>query len=66
MTDLQENYHAHVRDELVCHTLKEKCLAASMKALVGYTKELDQLWETSDTCYNHLEKYIAEALELIF
>jgi hypothetical protein len=28
-------YHAHVRNELVCHTLKEKCLASCMRSMLG-------------------------------
>jgi hypothetical protein len=59
----RRNYHAHVRDELVFCTLKENCLAATVKALLGDMEELDKVWEMLDTCYNHPQKYIAEALE---
>ncbi len=52
-------------NELVCRTFKEKCLAASVKVPVGDMEELDEVSEILDTCYNRLEKYIAEALELI-
>jgi hypothetical protein len=31
----RRTYHAHVRDELGCRTLKEKCLSTIIKALVG-------------------------------
>jgi hypothetical protein len=54
-------YHAHVRDELVCWTLKEK--SPSLKALVGDEKDLSEMWDTLDTCYGMLEKYIAEVQE---
>ncbi len=49
-------YHAHVRNGLVCRTLKEKCLGATVKTLVGGVEELDKVWDTLDTCYNWLEK----------
>jgi hypothetical protein len=32
-------------------------------ALVGDVEELDIVWDKLDTCYDQLEKYIAEALE---
>jgi hypothetical protein len=28
-------YRSHVCDELVCHTVKEKCLSPSVKTMVG-------------------------------
>jgi hypothetical protein len=34
--------HAHVRNELVCLTLKEKCLAASMRVVGGAMEEMDE------------------------
>jgi hypothetical protein len=50
--------HAHVRDELVCRVLKEKCISASVKALMVDKEELGEVWGTLDTCFNHPEKYI--------
>jgi hypothetical protein len=35
MVGYRRIYHVHVRDKLVCHTLKEKCLPAAAKALEG-------------------------------
>jgi hypothetical protein len=49
--------------ELVCRTLKEKCLGPNMKALVGNVEELNQVWNMLDTRYDQPLKYIAEALE---
>jgi hypothetical protein len=47
-----------VRDELVCRVLKEKCISASVKALMVDKEELGEVWGTLDTCFNHPEKYI--------
>jgi hypothetical protein len=49
----------------VCRTLKDKCLSAGVKAIVGDRGDLDEVWYTVDPCYNRLEKYIAEALDPI-
>ncbi len=59
----RQTYHGHVRDELVCRSLKERSLASSVKVLVN---DIDDLWEacnTLDTCFDCPGKYIAEALE---
>jgi hypothetical protein len=54
-----------VRDELVCHSLKEKSLASSVKVLVNDIDDLREAWNTLDTCFDRPEKYIVEALEPI-
>ncbi len=51
-------YHTHVRDELMCCTLKDKCLSVCVKAIVGDVEDLDEVRNTLDTCYDHPEKYI--------
>ncbi len=61
----RRTFHAHVRDKLVCFTLKAKCLTTSVKVVVGDMEELEEVWETLDTCYNGPKKCIAKALELI-
>jgi hypothetical protein len=59
----RQTYHRHVRDELVCRSLKEKSLASSVKILVNDIEDLWEVWGTLDTCFDRPEKYIAEALE---
>jgi hypothetical protein len=59
----RQTYHGHVKDELVCRSLKEKSLASSVKILVNYIEDLREAWGTLDTCFDWPEKYIAEALE---
>jgi hypothetical protein len=59
----RQTYHGHVRDELVCRSLKERSLASSVKILVNDIDDLREAWNTLDTCFDRPEKYIAEALE---
>jgi hypothetical protein len=61
----RHTYHGHVRDELVCRSLKERSLASSVKILVNDIEDLREAWNTLDTCFDRPEKYIAEALEPI-
>jgi hypothetical protein len=61
----RHTYHGHVRDELVCCSLKERSLASSVKILVNNIEDLREAWNTMDTCFDRPEKYIAEALEPI-
>jgi hypothetical protein len=67
MSGLPEDLHYsdHVQDELVCGNRKKKCLGSNVRALVGEVKELDELWDTLDTCYDWLKKYIAKAVESV-
>ncbi len=59
----RHTYHGHVRDELVCRSLKEKSLASSVRILVNDIEDLKEAWGTLDTCFDRLEKYITEALD---
>jgi hypothetical protein len=55
--------HAHVRDELGWWGLKDRSLPGEAKSVVGNIEDLDEVWDTLDTCYDRPEKYIAKALE---
>jgi hypothetical protein len=61
----RHTYHGHVRDELVCRSLKEKSLASSVRILVNDIEELKEAWDSLDTCFDRPEKYILEALDPI-
>ncbi len=61
----RRTYHGHVRDELVCRALKEKSLTGSAGAMVNEIEELQEVWDTLETCFDRPEKYIAEALDPI-
>jgi hypothetical protein len=61
----RQTYHGHVRDELVCRSLKEKSLASHVRQMVNDIDDLREVWDTLDTCYDRPDKYISEALDPI-
>ncbi len=61
-----QTYHEHVRDELVCRSLKERSLVSHVRLLVNDIDDLRKAWNTLDTCFDRLEKYISEALDEYF
>jgi hypothetical protein len=50
-----------VRDEQACWVLKDGSLSGKAKAVVGDIGDLEEVWDTLDTCSDRLEKYITEA-----
>jgi hypothetical protein len=58
----RQTYHGHVRDELVCRSLKERSLASHVRLLVNDIDDLREAWNTLDTCFDRPVKYISEAL----
>jgi hypothetical protein len=59
----RQTYHGHVRDELVCRSLKERSLASLVRLLVNDIDDLREAWNTLDTCFDRPEKYFSEALD---
>ncbi len=59
----RQTYHGHVRDELVCRSLKKKSLASHVHLLVNDIDDLREAWDTLNTCYDRPDKYISEALD---
>ncbi len=59
----RQMYHGHVRDELVCRSLKERSLASHVRLLVNDIDDLREAWNTLDTCFDRSEKYVSEALD---
>ncbi len=59
----RQTYHGHVRDELVCRSLKERSLASNVRLLMNDIDDLREAWNTLDTCFDRPEKYITEALD---
>jgi hypothetical protein len=45
----RQTYHGHVRDELVCRSLKERSLASNVRMLVNDIDDLKEAWSTLDT-----------------
>ncbi len=62
---IQENvlYHGHVRYELVGRVLIEKSLTVSARAMVNDMEDLQEIWDTLNTCFDRPEKYVDEALD---
>jgi hypothetical protein len=54
----RQTYHGHVRDELVCRSLKEKGLASNVRMMVNDIDDLRKIWNTLNTCYDRPGKYI--------
>jgi hypothetical protein len=59
----RQTYHGHVRDELVCRSLKERSLGSNVRLLVNDIDNLREARNTLDTCFDWPEKYISEALD---
>jgi hypothetical protein len=59
----RQTYHGHVRDELVCRSLKEKSLTGHARQAVNDIDDLGEVWDTLDTCYDRPDRYISEALD---
>jgi hypothetical protein len=47
----------HVKDELVCRTLKETCLGKEAKSMVGDIKALTEVWNTHDVYMSALTEW---------
>ncbi len=59
----RQTYHGHVRNELVCRSLKEKSLASNVRLMVNDIDDLREVWDTLNTCYDRPDRYISEALD---
>jgi hypothetical protein len=44
---------------------REKCVSGDAVKMIGHLEDVDETWETLDTCYKRPEKYMAEALKPI-
>ena len=58
-------YHSAVSDDLAARTLRSKCLKGEAFQMVSHLDDLQEIWETLDTCYERPEKYMEEALRPI-
>jgi hypothetical protein len=61
----RETYHSVVNDDLAAKTLREKCVKGDALRMVSHLDDLQEIWETLDTCYERPEKYMEEALRPI-
>jgi hypothetical protein len=58
----RETYHSTVNDDLAARALRDKCVKGDALRMVSHLDDLQEIWETLDTCYKRPEKYMEEAL----
>jgi hypothetical protein len=61
----RETYHSAVNNDLAARALRDKCLKGDALQMVSHLDDLQEMWETLDTCYERPEKYMEEALRPI-
>jgi hypothetical protein len=61
----RETYHSAVNNDLAARALRDKCLKGDALWMVSHLDDLQEIWETLDTCYERPEKYMEEALRPI-
>ncbi len=49
-------------NDLAARALRDKCLKGDALQMVSHLDDLQEMWETLDTCYERPEKYMEEAL----
>ncbi len=54
-----------MNNDLAARTLRDKCLKGDALQMVSHLDDLQEMWETLDTCYERPEKYMEEALRPI-
>jgi hypothetical protein len=58
----RETYHYAVNNDLAARALRDKCLNGDALQMVSHLDDLQEMWETLDTCYERPDKYMEEAL----
>jgi hypothetical protein len=58
----RETYHSAVNNNLAARALRDRCLKGDALQMVSHLDDLQEMWETLDTCYERPEKYMEEAL----
>jgi hypothetical protein len=58
----RETYHSAVNNDLAARARRDKCLKGDALQMVSHLEDLQEMWETLDTCYERPEKYMEEAL----
>jgi hypothetical protein len=51
-----------VNDDLAGKTLREKCVKGDTLRMVSHLDDLQEIWDTLDTCFERPEKYMEEVL----
>jgi hypothetical protein len=61
----RETYHSAVNNDLAAKALRDKCIKGDAIRMVSHLDDLQEMWETLDTCYERPEKYMEEVLRPI-
>ncbi len=61
----RQTYHSAVSNDLAARTLRDKCLQGDALQMMSHLDDLQEMWETLDTCYERSDKYMEEALRPI-
>jgi hypothetical protein len=61
----RETYHSVVNDILAAKALREKCIKGDALRMVNHLDDLQEIWDTIDTCFKRPEKYMEEVLRPI-
>ncbi len=61
----RETYHSAVNNDLAAKALRDKCIQGDTLRMVSHLDDLQEIWETLDTCYERPEKYMEEVLRPI-
>ncbi len=58
----RETYHSAVNNDLAAKALRDKCIQGDALWMVSHLDDLQEIWETLDTCFERPEKYVEEVL----
>ncbi len=54
-----------VNDDLAAKALRDKCIKGDVLRMVSHLNDLQEIWETLDTCFERPEKYMEKVLRPI-
>jgi hypothetical protein len=58
----KKTYHSVVNNDLVAKVLREKCIKGDALRMVNHLDDLQEIWDTLDTCFERPEKNMEEVL----
>jgi hypothetical protein len=61
----RETYHSVVNDNLAAKALRDKCIKGDALRMVSHLDDLQEIWDTLDTCFERPEKYMEEVIRPI-
>ncbi len=47
----RETYHSAVNNDMAARALRDKCIKGDALRMVSHIDDLQEIWETLDTCY---------------